>query len=162
MTIQQHSIRIGVEDRHSGMSIIELSMQYINVAQINRIIYALENMIYRFKNTAVPYYTIIIDTINAINNDMEELEGNTVICRLDANLLQHNANELAEEMIGQLDESTLDASIDMEIPMFALDSPALDPFIQRVNRRFIFSVGIRSSHTPDWNQVLHDLELMTA
>ena len=159
---QQSPIHIGVEDQHDGMPIIELTMQYINVFQIQCIIYSLENMLYRFKNTAVPYYTIINDTVNEINISMEELEGNTVVCRLGANLIQANSNTLIEQMIGSLDENTMDVTIDMEIPLHAIDSPVLGPFIQRVNYRYIFSFRIETSTIPDWNQVLQDLELMTA
>lgn len=159
MTAHFYLLRIGVTDSTAGGTIIEIRLQYINVYQLYLIIGALQRMLERFKETAEPYYAIINDTINTMNLLVSEQEGNTVFCSICPNLQHHNADAIAAEMIGSLNEDTMDITIDSEVPVDSLDSEALAPFLYSVNQRRIFSYGVQSPVEPQWTQVLRDLEL---
>jgi hypothetical protein len=160
MTAHRYIIHLGITDARSGSTIIEIYTQSITVSHIYLIIEALQTMLHRFKQTAVPYYTIMNDTINTLNVTMSELEGNTAYCTLSPNFQYHNASAIAEEFIGSMDEDTLDATIDMEVPIDALDSNSVVPFLYTVNHRPIFSYEIQSAELPNWNDVLRDLDLL--
>lgn len=158
MTLHTYTVHLGITDYSSGSTVIEVNIQFITVSHIYLMIEALQTMLQRFKQTAVPYYTIINDTINTLNLNMSELEGNTAYCTLSANYQQHGA--IAEEMIGSMDEDTMNATIDMEIPMNALDSTSLVPFLYTANDRYFFSYEVQSAAVPNWTHVLRDLELL--
>jgi hypothetical protein len=160
MTAHFYLIHLGITDSRSGSTVIEVKTQFITVSHIYLIIEALQTMLQRFKQTTVPYYTIINDTINTLNASMFELEGNTAYCTLSSNFQYHNAEAIADAFIGSMDEETMDATIDMEVSMDALDSNSLIPFIHIVNQRHIFSYEIQSAALPDWNNVLRELDVL--
>jgi hypothetical protein len=159
MTAHFYLLQIGVSDSRTGGTIIEVRLQSINVYQLYLIIGGTQRMLERFKQTAEPYYAIINDTINDMNLLLSEVEGNTVMCSISRNLLAHNAEALTEEWIGSMDEDTMDANIDIEVPVNSIDSEALVPFLYNVNQRRIFSYRVQSPVEPQWTQVLRDLEL---
>jgi hypothetical protein len=159
MTAHFYLLRIGVTDSTAGGTIMEVRLQSINVYQLYLIIGVLQRMLERFKQTAESYYVIINDTINDMNLLLSEVEGNTVFCSICPNLQHHRAEAITAEMIGAIDEDTMDITIDSEVPVDSLDSEALAPFLYSVNQRRIFSYGVQSSVEPQWTQVLRDLEL---
>jgi hypothetical protein len=158
MTLHTYSLHIGVSDSLIGGDIIEIKMQHIDVYQIYIIIGALEKMLTRFKETAEPYYAIMIDTIDTMNILLSEVEGNSVFCGLSANMQCPHAGAIAEEFIGSLDEDTMDVTIDSETPACEIDSESLEPFLHTINNRRIFSYGIQSAIEPPWTEVLRVLE----
>jgi hypothetical protein len=158
MTAPLYIVQIGVSDSTVGGDIIEVRMQYINTYQLFIIIGTLQNMLHRFKQTAESYYSIIIDTINDMNLLLSEVEGNTVFCSISRNLQSHHAEAFTDEWIGSLDEDTMDATIDSEVPMYVLDSESLGPFLYTVNQRRIFSYGVQSASDPNWTEILRELE----
>jgi hypothetical protein len=158
MTAPQYIIHIGISDSTVGGDIIEVRMQYINIYQLFVIIGSLQNMIHRFKQTTEPYYAIIVDTIHDMNLLLSEEEGNTVFCAISRNLQSHDAEAFTEEWIGSLDEDTIDATIDSEVPLYVLDSESLGPFLYTVNQRRIFSYGVQSDADPNWTEIMRELE----
>ena len=158
MTAPLYIVHIGVSDSTVGGDIIEVRMQYMNTYQLFIIIGSLQNMIYRFKQTAEPYYDIINDIIHDMNLLLSEVEGNTVFCTISSNLQCHHAEAITEEWIGSLDEDTMDASINSEVPAYAVDSESLEPFLYNVHQRRIFSYGVQSIVEPNWTEILHELE----
>ena len=161
MTAHFYVLYLSVCDATKSSAIIEVKMQYISISQIYYMIEALEIMLDRFKHSAVSYCSIINDTVNTINSIMAEVEHNTVFCALCPYLQQHDADSITDEFIGSLDENTLKATIDIEVPSHAIDSTSLQPFLYRVHGRNIFSFEIQSAVTPNWNHVLQDLEIQT-
>ena len=161
MTGHNYLIQLGVTDSMSGSTVIDVTVRHITISHIYLMIEALQSMIQRFKTTTVPYITILNDTVNTMNASMSELEGNNAYCTLSLNYQQHDAATVADQIIGSMDEDTMDATIDMDVPVNALDSNSLVPFLYTVNRRHIFSYGIQSVSLPDWNDVLRDLNLLT-
>ena len=159
MTAHFYLLRIGVTDSTAGGTIMEVRLQSINVYQLYLIIGVLQQMLERFKQTAESYYVIINDTINDMNLLLSEVEGNTVFCSICPNLQHHHAEAISADMIGSIDEDTMDITIDSEVPVDSLDSEALAPFLYSVNQRRIFSYGVQSPVEPQWTQVLRDLEL---
>ena len=159
MTAHFYILYLGIADATGGGAVMEVRIQYITVSHIYLMIEALQFMLHRFKTTTVSYYTIINDTINTLNLNMSELEGNTAYCTMSANL-QHHAAAITDELIGAMDEDTLDATIDSEVPMNALELPSLAPFLYMANLRHIFSYGVQSAAAPDWTNVLRDLHIL--
>jgi hypothetical protein len=160
MTAYFYILYLGVSDATSGCTLMEVRIQYITVSHIYLMIEALQSMLHRFKTTTVPYYTIINDTINTLNANMSELEGNTAFCTMSANLQHQDAVAITDELIGAMDENTLDATIDSDVPTNALDSPSLVPFLYMANLRHIFSYGVQTAAAPDWTNVLRDLHIL--
>ena len=160
MTAHFYILHLGINDSHGGCALMEVRIQYITVSHIYLMIEALQSMLHRFKTTTVSYYTIINDTINMLNVTMSELQGNTAFCTLGSNLQHHDAVAITDELIGAMDEDTLDATIDSEVPTNALDSPSLVPFLYMANLRHVFSYGVQTAAAPDWTNVLRDLHIL--
>ena len=160
MTAHFYKFQIGVCDANKGGAVIDVKMQYISIAQIYIIIEMLQSMLDRFKQTAVPYYTIINDTVNTTNLVMSQIEYNTLFCSLCPNLGEHNAEAVADEFMSSLDERTLDVTIDIEAAESCLTSTTLRPYLYSINGRHIFSFSVQSTVSPNWIHILRDLDIL--
>jgi len=161
MTAHFYTLQLSVCDANKSGAIIHVKMQYISVSQIYLIIEVLQTMLESFKHTSTPYYTIIADTVNTLNNIMSEVEHNTVFCTLCPNLQANDAEIVADSFISSLDERTLDASIDIEAAESSLTSTVLRPFLYKLRDRDVFSYGVQSTTSPNWIHVLRDLDILS-
>ena len=99
MTVLLYTLQVGVSDSTSGGNIIDINLQYISVAQMHFIIAELRIMMYCFKYTTTPYYTILTTAINQINRSLSEMEGNTIFCTLGQNLQGPDAENKVNQII---------------------------------------------------------------
>ena len=157
-----HTIIISIVDSHIGLDIMNVTMQSTNNEQFELLINILRALRTNLKESTNTSYLQMIDkTVTIINLVMMDLEGNTAYAELSANFQYADFNEM-EEMFRLCDTRTLDINLSYWIPdgVNTQSNPALQPFIETVNNKQIFSVDLHSNLVPNWNEVLTHLEIM--